>query len=76
MFNRILLPFLILFLLPVFVNAQEVLPAKEVKKDKVYYLHNGKFTPKDAAKNYKKPHVIHNLIYPFPCIVRLFVCVY
>jgi hypothetical protein len=60
MFNKILLPFLILFLLPVFVNAQEVKPPKE-SNEKVYYLHNGKFTPKEVVEKYEKPRHNDNL---------------
>jgi len=61
MFTKFLLPLLIFLLLPILVNAQEVIPTKEVEKDKVYYLHNGKFIPKDKADKYKKPHYRDNL---------------
>jgi len=60
MLNKILLPFLILFLLSVFVKAQEVIEMKENNAEKVYYLHNGKFTPKDVADKYNKPHYKDN----------------
>lgn len=61
MFNKILLPFLIFFLLTAFVNAQEVKPPQNDSKEKVYYLHNGKFTPKEVVENYKKPKHNDNL---------------
>jgi len=61
MFNKILLPLLILFLLPVLVNAQEVKPPPNESKEQVYYLHNGKFTPKEVVEKYKKPKHNDNL---------------
>jgi hypothetical protein len=61
MFNKILLPFLIFFLLPIMVNAQEVIEMKKKDADKVYYLHNGKFTPKEVVQKHKKPQHNDNL---------------
>jgi len=61
MFNKILLPFLILLLLPLTAIAQEVIEMNVEKEGKVYYLHNGKFTPKEVVDNYKKPHHNDNL---------------
>ena len=61
MFTKFLLPLLIFLLLPILANAQEVIPMKEVEKDKVYYLHNGKFIPKEKADNYKIPTHRDNL---------------
>jgi hypothetical protein len=55
MFNKILLPFLILLLLPVFANAQEVIEMKAEEDAKVYYLHNGKFFQKDVVDKAEKP---------------------
>ena len=60
MLNKILLPFLFFLLLPIFSNAQEVKDMKETKAERVYYLHNGKFIPKDVADKYEKPHHIDN----------------
>lgn len=55
MINKILLPFLILFLLPIMVNAQEVLEVEKKDAENVYYLHNGKFTPKKVVEKHKQP---------------------
>ncbi len=61
MINKILLPFLILFLLPIMANAQEVIEMKKKDAEKVYYLHNGKFTPKEVVEKHKKPRHNDNL---------------
>ncbi|MCK5469260.1 MAG: hypothetical protein KAI99_12140, partial [Cyclobacteriaceae bacterium] len=47
--------------MPVLVNAQEVLEVKEKKAEKTYYLHNGKFIPKEKVDKFKKPHYKDNL---------------
>jgi hypothetical protein len=47
--------------MPVLVNAQEVLEVKEKKAEKVYYLHNGKFIPKEKVDKYEKPYHKDNL---------------
>ncbi|MCH7963201.1 MAG: T9SS type A sorting domain-containing protein [Bacteroidetes bacterium] len=62
MFNKILLPFLILLLLPIMVIAQEVIEKKVDKAEKIYWMNTrGEFVPLEAVQKYQKPQYNDNL---------------
>ena len=62
MFNKILLPFLILLLLPIMVIAQEVIEKKVDKAEKIYWMNTrGEFVPLEVVQKYQKPQYNDNL---------------